>query len=139
MNMYFKRQLRNLDILKQKLIEINSNINIHVGKYHPSNLNEFKKNKKYLVFSGIGNHQTFISMIKNNGLNVIKDIEFPDHYKYKKNDIDKILFEANNLNCEIITTEKDKLRIKNIDLYKIKILKSELKIIDEDRFIRSIF
>ena len=42
------------------------------------------KMKKYLVFSGIGNHQTFISMIKNYGFNIIKDIEFPDHYKYKK-------------------------------------------------------
>ncbi len=138
-HVFLNGNLENLDILKQKLIEINSNINIHIGKYHPSNLNEFKKNKKYLVFSGIGNHQTFISMIKNNGLNVIKDIEFPDHYKYKKNDIDKILFEANNLNCEIITTEKDKLRIKDIELDEIKILKSELKIIDEEKFIRSIF
>ena len=28
------------------------------------NLNEFKKKEKYLVFSGIGNHKTFISMLK---------------------------------------------------------------------------
>ena len=35
-------------------------------------------------FSGIGNHQTFISMIKNYDLNIKKDIEFPDHYKYSK-------------------------------------------------------
>ena len=46
-----------------------------------------KKDDNYFVFSGIGNHQTFISMIKNYGLKIIKDIEFPDHYKYTKNDI----------------------------------------------------
>ena len=36
------------------------------------NLNEFNKKDKYLVFSGIGNHKTFVSMIRNYGLNIIK-------------------------------------------------------------------
>ena len=49
-----------------------------------------KKNDKYLVFSGIGNHQTFISMLKNYGFKILKDLEFPDHYKYTNKDINKI-------------------------------------------------
>ena len=52
-------------------------------------------------------------MIKKNGLEVLKDLEFSDHYAYTKEDIDKILNEASNLNCEIITTEKDYLRLNN--------------------------
>ena len=94
--------------------------------------------KKYLVFSGIGNHTTFVSMIKRSGLEVLKDIEYPDHYSYSKQDIDKILNEANNLNCEVITTEKDFQRLKVFNEDKIKIMKSELKILDEAKLINLI-
>jgi tetraacyldisaccharide 4'-kinase len=77
-------------------------------------------------------------MIKKNGLNVLKELEFPDHYNYTKKDINNILNEAKNLNCEIITTEKDYFRINNKNLDKIKIMKSELQIIDENKLIEAI-
>ena len=137
-HIFLNGNLENIDYLKQEIYKINSKINIHLGKYEPVNLYEFSKNKKYLVFSGIGNHQTFVSMIKKNGLKVLKDLEFSDHYAYTKQDIDKILNEAGNLNCEIITTEKDFLRLNNYNFNEIKIMKSELKIIDEDKLIKSI-
>ena len=31
--------------LKNEILKINSKINIHLGKYEPINLNEFKKNE----------------------------------------------------------------------------------------------
>ena len=130
--------LENLDYLKKKLLRYNSKINIHVGKYVPLNINEFKKEYKYLVFSGIGNHQTFVSMIKNAGLHILIDMEFPDHYKYNNNDINKILSQAKSLNCKIITTEKDYFRLNTNNLDKIKFLKSEIQIIDEEKLIRFI-
>ena len=77
-------------------------------------------------------------MLKNNGLKIIKDIEFPDHYEYTKTDISNILIEAKNLECQIITTEKDYFRLHNNNLHKFKIIKSELKIIDEDNFVKSL-
>ncbi len=137
-HIFLNGNLENIDYLTQEIHKISSSINIHIGKYEPINLHEFKKNKKYLVFSGIGNHQTFVSMIKKNGLEVFKDLEFSDHYTYTKDDIDKILNEAGNLNCEIITTEKDFLRLNNHDASGIKVMKVELKIIDEDKLIKSI-
>ncbi len=130
--------LENLNNLKEQIYKINSKINIHVGKYEPINLKEFKKESYYLVFSGIGNHKTFISMIKSYGLNVLRDIEFPDHYKYKDEDINNILKQANDLNCKIITTEKDYLRLNNKNINKINFIKSKLNFIDEDKFIQSI-
>ncbi len=137
-HIFLNGNLENIDYLKKEIHKFSSNLNIHLGKYEPINLNEFNKNKKYLVFSGIGNHQTFVSMIKKNGLEVLKDLEFPDHYSYTKKDIDEILTNADNLNCEIITTEKDFLRLNNYNVNEIKIMKTELKIIDEDKLIRSI-
>ena len=137
-HLFLNGNLENIENLKREILKINSNITIHIGKYVPTNLENFKKNNKYLVFSGIGNHKTFVSMIKNNRLKISKEIEFPDHYTYKKKDIDNILKEADNLKCEIITTEKDYQRLENFNSGKIKILKSELKIIDEEKLINSI-
>ena len=138
-HVFLNGNLENLQIIKNEINKINSKIIIHIGKYEPLNIDEFDKTKKYLVFSGIGNHQTFISMLKSNGINVKKDIEFADHYKFTNNDIKEISIEANNLNCEIITTEKDYLRLKKINFEKIKFIKSELKIIDEKKLIEIIF
>ena len=137
-HIFLNGNLENVDSLIEEIHKINSNINIHLGKYEPTNLNEFDKNTKYLVFSGIGNHKTFVSMIKKFELNILKELEFPDHYKYTKSDIDKILDEADNLNCEIITTEKDFIRLDNFKKDRIKVMRSELKIVDENKLLKFI-
>ena len=137
-HVFLNGNLENLENLKKQIFKINSKINIHIGKYKPTNINEFDKHDNYLVFSGIGNHQTFISMIKSSGLNVCKDIEFPDHYNYTLNDIDQILNQANDLNYKIITTEKDYSRLEGKKINEIKFIKSELQIIDEEKLINSI-
>ena len=77
-------------------------------------------------------------MLKECGLEVRKDFEFSDHHLYTKNDINKILNKARELNCEIITTEKDFLRLNDFDKSRIKVMKSELKILDENKLIKSI-
>ena len=137
-HIFLNGNLENLEKIKEEIIRVNSKINIHIGKYEPVNIDEFNKEDKYLVFSGIGNHKTFISMLNNNGIKIIKDIEFSDHHKYKKNEIDKIINEANRLSCKLITTEKDFLRLDKNFINKIKFVKSELKIIDEEKFIKAI-
>jgi len=129
----------NTENIKKYILNVNSNINIYIGKYRPLNLYEFDKNDKYLVFSGIGNHLTFLNMIKNYGLNVFKDLEFPDHYHYKDDDINDILNLSETMGYKIITTEKDYLRIKKINKSdKINFIKSDLNIINEEKFINLI-
>ncbi len=130
--------LENLDNLKSQILKINSKINIHVAKYIPINLDEFNKSDKYLIFSGIGNHQTFSSMLKNYGFNIVKEIEFPDHYNYTSKDINKILIQAETNGFKIITTEKDYLRLNIFNSDKIKYIKSELEFIDEEKLINAI-
>jgi len=137
-HIFLNGNLENLEFLKREILSINSEINIYVGKYEATNIDEFNKNNNYLVFSGIGNHKTFISMVKNYGLKIIKDLEFADHYQYSNKDINKIIDIAKNLDCKIITTEKDYLRLKDKDFNEIKYIKSNLKILNEDEFIKSI-
>ena len=133
-HIFLNGNLENLEFIKNEVLKINPKINIHIGKYIGTNLDQFDKKFKYLVFSGIGNHKTFISMLEKYGLNIFKEIEFPDHYHYTNDDINKILDLAAKYDCKIITTEKDYLRINNKHISEIKFVKSELQIIDEELF-----
>ncbi|WP_435113651.1 tetraacyldisaccharide 4'-kinase [Candidatus Pelagibacter bacterium nBUS_36] len=128
----------NLSNVTSAILNVNPTINIHIGKYIPLNLKDFNLNDNYLAFSGIGNHETFISMIKDNGMNVVKDIKFSDHYNFKIKDINKILDLSKQLNCKIITTEKDYLRLENDNIDQIRYIKTELHIVDEDKLINAI-
>ena len=137
-NVFLNGNDEDLDEIKKFISKIDTNINIYQGKYIPKNIDEFNTNDKFLVFSGIGNHKTFISMLKNNKLNIVKDIEFPDHYSYSKNDINEIISISNKLDCRIITTEKDYIRLKKDDLNKIKYIKVDLEILNEKKFLKDI-
>tara|TARA_B100000941_G_scaffold274019_1_gene234814 strand:+ start:645 stop:1580 length:936 start_codon:yes stop_codon:yes gene_type:complete len=134
-NIFINGNMENLENAKNQIREINPEAKIFVTTYKPVNLNEFSEKENYLVFSGIGNHRSFISMLKKNKINILKDIEFPDHFNYSDKDIDNIVTEAQNLNCKIITTEKDFCRLNNKNIDKIKFVKSEIKIKDENKFL----
>ena len=135
-NVFLNGNKENIENIKKYIHEIDPNINIYQGEYIPLNINEFDKKNKYLVFSGIGNHKTFVSMLKINDINVVKDIEFPDHYKYSTKEIDNIISISKKLDCKIITTEKDYMRLNNNN--EINYIKSELKIINEETFLNNI-
>ena len=137
-HVFINGNLEDLEYLKKKILNVNPKININVGKYIPENLDEFNIEDKYLVFSGIGNHKTFVSMMKEYSFKILKDLEFPDHYQYKDNDIKKITNLAKELDCKIVTTEKDFLRLKNMNFENLKFIKSKLKILEEEKFIKSI-
>ena len=137
-HVFLNGNLENLAEIETQILKINSKINVHLGKYEITNLNEFQKEDDYLVFSGIGNHSTFIAMLKEHGFKIKKDFEFSDHYQYSEKDLNKIISEAELLNCKIITTEKDFLRLNVNNDRKIKFIKSELNIIDEEKLIKSI-
>ena len=135
-NVFLNGNNENIDDIIKYIHNLDPNINIYQGEYIPLNINEFDKSEKYLVFSGIGNHKTFISMLRKNNINIVKEIEFPDHYRYLKKEIDDIISMSEKLNCKIMTTEKDYMRLNNRD--KIFYIKSELKILNQETFINDI-
>jgi len=137
-NVFLNGNDENLDDIKKYILSINPNINIYEGKYIPLNISEFDKKNKYLAFSGIGNHKTFISMLKINKLDIVKDLEFPDHYNFSKDDIDRIISLSKKNNCKIITTEKDYNRLDPNNKNEIRFIKSDLAIINEQEFLKNI-
>ena len=70
-------------------------------------------------------------MLKINNLNIVNDLEFPDHYQYSKKDFNRIIDNARQYNAKIITTEKDYLRLDFLDKAEILYIKSNLEILDE--------
>ncbi len=137
-DIFINGNLENLEDIKKEILKINSKANIHVGKYVPQNLDELDNKENYLVFSGIGNHKTLLSMLKINNFKIIKDVEFPDHYNYSKKDIDKIISISKDLNCKILTTEKDFIRLKNYMTDNIRFISTRLQILDEKKLLTTL-
>ncbi len=118
-----------------KIKNINPNIKVFSGKYVPKNYLRFKK-KKFIVFSGIGNPHTFIDTLKDKKIKFLKHEIFPDHYKYKNSDLQKLKQLAKQKGCELLTTEKDYLRIKKSSRKNVNFLKVELSIEHEKKFFK---
>ena len=137
-NVFLNGNEESLIAIKNQIKKINPNININSGKYTPLNISEFDKDQNYLVFSGIGNHKTFVEMLKNNKLKIVSDLEYPDHYQYSKRDFDEIIINAKKFNAHIITTEKDYLRLENFNRNEILYIKSSLNISDEKSLINTL-
>ena len=132
-NVFLNGNEEDLTNIKNQIEKINTKININQGKYIPLNIASFNKEENYLVFSGIGNHETFVHMLKNNNLKIVDDLEYPDHYQYSKKDFYEIVMKAKKYDAKIITTEKDYLRLDSLDKTKVLFIKSTLKILDEKK------
>lgn len=118
----------NNQTFKNILLSKIPDLNFYDCVYKPSNLKDFQMNKNYIIFSGIGNHETFMEMLKKNKFKILKDFEYPDHYKYLKKDIEKICKIANEHNAKILTTKKDYHRIPNEYKKNIQFIEIQLKI-----------
>ena len=112
-------------------------LKIFYTKYKPKNL-EILKDKKIFAFAGIGNPLNFFELLKKNNLQLLNYQSFPDHYNYKKKDLDNLKSKAKELNALLLTTEKDYCRI-NSDFRKdIEKLDVDLEIDSKEEFINLI-
>ena len=126
--------------IKDSIKKIDKNIKIFETSYQPINVHKFNIEDNYLIFSGIGDPNTFKKTLLKNKFKIIEEINFPDHYQYKKKDIERIKSMATDLNAKIITTEKDYVKISQPNLDNINFLEINLTIKNQDElisFIRS--
>ena len=137
-NVFLNGNKENVADIRNQIKIINPKININQGRYIPINIGSFNKEENYIVFSGIGNHKTFVNMLKNNNLKIVCDLEYPDHYQYSKKDFFEITNKAKKFNAKLITTEKDYLRLDSFDKTDILFIKSTLKILDENELTKTI-
>jgi len=118
--------------IEKIIYNINPKIKIFYTSYEAINLENFNREKEYLIFSGIGEPQDFKEILIENNFKISKEVTFPDHYNYSQNDIENIINQANKINSEIITTEKDYVKLSEVHKKSINFLQINLKIYDDE-------
>ena len=121
--------------IKNKIFKINRNVKIFEGRYVVKNLDKLDNSQNYVAFSGIGNPENFYSTLKENNLNIFKYFTFPDHYNYKKNELDNMKRYAIKNDLKVITTEKDYFRINKELRQDVDYIEMDLEIVNEKQFL----
>lgn len=94
---------------------------------------ELNKTPRYMAFCGIGNPDKFFNYLLAQGYYVIEKATFPDHHKYTNQEINELIKRAKDINCQLITTKKDLVKIPKF--YNITAVEVELSFTDkEDEF-----
>ena len=123
--------------IENKILKNNKLIKIFYSKYRPENIDDFK-NKKIICFAGIGNPSNFFDLLRENKINVFKQISFPDHYNYSPTELNSLIKEANENNATLLTTEKDYFRIDEKSKKNINYLKIKLELENKKQFIEEV-
>ena len=122
---------------EKKILDLNNNLEIFYSNYECLNINQFR-DKKILAIAGIGNPKNFFQLITKKGLDIEREIVFPDHYQFTKDELQNIVSEAKLKNLHILMTEKDYLRIQDFNFSTINYLQVNLKIKEKEKFIKTI-
>lgn len=64
-----------------------------------------------LAFCGIGRPQKFFDTLKDAGADLVAERAFPDHHAFTESDAQSLLDEAKSLGAQLVTTEKDRVRL----------------------------
>ena len=110
------------------LKKLNNDIKVFEAKYIPTNLKSFNLNKKFLFFCGLGNPSEFERTLIKYKFKIKEKFVFPDHYNFSDKNIFNIKKLAKKKKLNIITTEKDYLRLNKKNRQNIKFLKIDLNI-----------
>ena len=82
----------------------------------------------FLFFCGLGNPSEFERTLKKYSFKIKEKFIYPDHYNFSNSDILNIKKLAKKKKLNIITTEKDYLRLNKKHRQNIKFLKIDLNI-----------
>jgi len=98
------------ELIEKEIKTISRNIEIIYAQNRIENI-ETLKNKNFIAFTGIGNPYSFFNTLLENEIKIIKQIIYPDHFEFTEENYKLLSLEAENNKCNLITTEKDYVRI----------------------------
>ena len=125
--------------LSKNLKKLNHNLKIFEAKYIPTNLRSFNLKKNFLFFCGLGNPSEFETTLKKYKFKIKEKLIYPDHYNFTESDIFYLKKLAEKKKLNIITTEKDYLRLNKKNRKNIKFLKIDLNIKNLQNFSKFLF
>ena len=135
-NYVFLNGKKNVNI-ENKVLRSNKLIKIFYIKYELQNISEFEK-KRVIGFAGIGNPNNFFDLLKENKVNLLEQISFPDHHNYSEKELEDLIKRSKVVDATLLTTEKDYMRISINYKENIKRVKAKIKIEKQDEFIDEI-
>ena len=113
-------------------------------EFKPTNSKQFNETP-ILAYAGIGHPQKFFDTLKNENLNVIHEIGFPDHHNYKNGEMKNLLTIAEQESLTLVTTAKDQARLAGIDgdtaaelLKKSQVLEVEMELKDTNALVSQV-
>ncbi len=104
---------------------------VHIEKFGDSSILEVEwlKGKRIYGLSAIGNPESFASTLKGLGADLIRHRKFHDHHSYNREEIGDVVSEAKSLNADaIVVTQKDIVKIRNMDIKDFDILSLKIEI-----------
>ena len=98
---------------------------------NPETADEIKQ-RSLLAFAGIGRPQGFFDTLEACGAVLVKTLPFADHHPYSEADLTRLYLEATQLGAELITTQKDWVRLPPEWRERIFVLDVSLMLDDDD-------
>ncbi len=97
-------------------------------------------NQAVIAYSGIARPGKFYTTLRELGVNLLETIDFPDHHPFSEADARSLLMAAEQANAQLVTTEKDIVRLDGLvspfselkNQSKVLAIELELKKEDED-------
>jgi tetraacyldisaccharide 4'-kinase len=110
-------------------------VNREGGEEEPSSL----RGKKVLALSGIANPNYFSSLLMKCGMEIVRELIFPDHHLYTTKDLSSIEEKGEGIDC-VVTTEKDMVKLKKLNIIHLPIraLRIEMRIWEEKEFYQEV-
>ncbi|MGH1351991.1 MAG: tetraacyldisaccharide 4'-kinase [Methyloligellaceae bacterium] len=98
---------KNFEATGNKALNIKGSIS---PKMNSEQGNEWQ-GKSVIAYSGIASPAKFYKTLRDLGAQTLKTFDFPDHHPFTANDADQLLKEAEKSNVQLVTTEKDLVRL----------------------------
>lgn len=89
--------------------------------------------KKCVAFAGIGNPEKFFATLSSIGADLVMAHKFPDHYMYSEQDIASLLQDASKHSAQLVTTEKDWVRLPRMAKEQVVFLPVSIRWEDEGK------
>lgn len=145
-------RIENRTALTENLKKYNENAPLFFCRHRPDRLMNLKtclpeklavlQGMRTAAFAGIGRPESFKKTMEQVGANILYFKAFPDHYRYDRKDVERLLEESKNAGADrVITTAKDAVRLLDFKELTddISMLTVKLEFTDKkDQFVRLI-
>jgi tetraacyldisaccharide 4'-kinase len=94
--------------------------------------------ERVFAFCGIANPERFFRSLEQQGAAVLGKATFPDHHGFTNREVSALRSQAQKLNAQLITTEKDFVRIDPVQRDDIAVLSVEMSISSSEKLVAEI-